>query len=82
MKWICIKNFPEQDLKRSYWVKLSTFPKRGEIFAKWTYEIHLLSLLEGYNINEYVITLAEWRDKQIDSILVEQEIDGGNILNY
>lgn len=30
---------------------------------------------------DYFYTQAEWREKQIDSILAEQEIDGGNILN-
>lgn len=27
------------------------------------------------------ITIAEWRDRQIDRILAEQEFDGGNLLN-
>jgi len=62
--WICIKDFPENIFE----IEKDAY-KVGKTFSKWSYKIHLLSHLEGYNIDEYIIPLAEWRDKQIDSIL-------------
>lgn len=64
--WICIKDFPED----IFLIKEDVY-KVGKIFEKWTCKIHLLSHLEGYNINDYIIPLSELRQKQIDSIFNE-----------
>jgi hypothetical protein len=66
-KWICIKDFPQE----LFVIETDAY-KVGKTFNKWTYIIFLLSYLEGYNINDYITTLAEWRDKQIDSVLNDE----------
>lgn len=67
MKWICIKDFPEDlfIIKEDAW-------KAGKIFDRWTIILEGLSFSifpKNFNLNEYVISLAEWRDRQIDNIL-------------
>ncbi len=66
MKYICIKDLPKDlfVVKEDAW-------KAGKIFNRWTITLDGLSFRKKFNLNEYVITLAEWRDKQIDSILNE-----------
>ena len=62
--WICIKDLPEDlfVIKEDAW-------KVGKIFNRWTIPLEGLSMRKNFNLNEYVISLAEWRDRQIDEIL-------------
>ena len=66
-KWICIKDFPEY----LFLVKEDTWTV-GKIFTQFNYKLNMLNHMENFNLKEYLITLAEWRDKQIDKILEDE----------
>ena len=66
-KWICIKDFPE-DL---FFVKEDVW-KVGKVFTRFNHKLLMLNHMENFNLKEYLITFAEWRDKQIDKILEDE----------
>ncbi len=69
-------------LNHIYWTIQQTFLNQENLrLVLYFGEYDNFPLSWGYYDRKDFITLAEWREKQIDSILAEQKIDGGDILN-
>ena len=82
IKLICkTASYKKVELNEFYWTdddyNLIENPEESIYILDYDYPDHII----GKYPKKYFLSVAEWRDNQINSILAEQEIDGGDILD-